>query len=156
MIEFAPVSPRTALATRTLLLAGLRERFDPLREEYLGDVPGLPDTSAAPRLLLVGTVQGQPVCCGAVSPEEGQTWRLERVSVHPDWRGRGLAQGLLAQLKAEARARGARRLVLTTRAGWTSATPLSRSKGFPPTHQDEHAYTDGSGSTALHVQKVLQ
>ena len=55
----------------------------------------------------------EPVGCGGIAFEDGHA-ELKRMYVRPSFRGRGVVQAVLAQLEAEATARGVKRVVLET------------------------------------------
>jgi GNAT superfamily N-acetyltransferase len=76
-----------------------------------------------------GTV---PVGCGAVRLIDSETAELKRMYVVPASRGTGLGRKLLAALEAEARALGARRLVLETGIRQAAALALYHATGFLP------------------------
>lgn len=75
---------------------------------------------------------GEPVGCGAVRRLDEQTAELKRMYVTPRARGLGLGRRLVSALEAEARALGARRLVLETGVRQTSALALYRAAGYEP------------------------
>lgn len=79
---------------------------------------------------LVATLGGKPLGCGAVRSIGDGAAELKRMYVAPAWRGRGLGRALLAALAAEARALGARRLVLETGIRQEAAIALYRAAGF--------------------------
>lgn len=66
-------------------------------------------------------------------------------AVAPEWRGRGLGRQMLARFAAEARARGAERLLLEMRRG-NPAEGLYRSFGFVPVGQRRGYYKASDGS----------
>jgi ribosomal protein S18 acetylase RimI-like enzyme len=61
-----------------------------------------------------------------------ETAELKRMYVSPLLRGKGLGRRLLAALEAEARALGARRVVLETGVRQLAALALYRATGFQP------------------------
>jgi GNAT superfamily N-acetyltransferase len=73
-----------------------------------------------------------PVGCGAFRLIDAETAELKRMYVAPAVRGTGLGRRLLNALEAEARAVGARRLVLETGARQTAALALYEVTGFKP------------------------
>ena len=73
-----------------------------------------------------------PVGCGAVRLLDAETGELKRMYVSPAERGRGLGRRLVAELEAEARALGVRRLVLETGTRQHAALALYRDAGFLP------------------------
>ena len=125
--------------TRTNLTAEAgRLLIDALNTELAGAYPepgathfGLkPDEVSGKRgAFLVIYQAGTPVGCGAVNPSTGE---LKRMYVAPAARGMGLGRRLVAALEAEARALGARRLILETGIRQTAALALYRATGFQP------------------------
>ena len=70
--------------------------------------------------------------CGAVRLLDAETGELKRMYVAPAARGTGLGRRLVKALEAEARALGARRLVLETGTRQHAAIALYRATGFVP------------------------
>ncbi|MBL9139102.1 MAG: GNAT family N-acetyltransferase [Verrucomicrobiales bacterium] len=83
-------------------------------------------------LFVVIRMDGRPVGCGALRLIDGQTGELKRMYVAPEARGRGLGRRLVEALETEARALGAKKLVLETGVRQTSALALYRATGFVP------------------------
>jgi GNAT superfamily N-acetyltransferase len=81
---------------------------------------------------LVAYLDGEPVGCGAVRLLDAETGELKRMYVSPMARGHGVGRRLVAALEAEARAIGARRLVLETGTRQTAALALYAATGFSP------------------------
>ena len=81
---------------------------------------------------LVAWLDGEPVGCGAVRLLDADTGELKRMYVSPAARGHGVGRRLVAALEAEARAIGARRLVLETGTRQTAAIALYAATGFTP------------------------
>lgn len=73
---------------------------------------------------------GEPVGCGALRLIDDETGELKRMYVAPEVRGTGLGRSLVAALEAEARERGARRLVLETGIRQHAALVLYERCGF--------------------------
>ncbi len=71
-----------------------------------------------------------PVGCGALRLIDDETGELKRMYVAPAERGLGLGRRLVAALEAEARARGAHRLVLETGIRQHAALALYERCGF--------------------------
>lgn len=81
---------------------------------------------------LVARRGGTPVGCGAVRLLDAGTGELKRMYVAPAARGTGVGRRLVEALEAEARALGARRLVLETGTRQHAALALYRATGFVP------------------------
>lgn len=75
---------------------------------------------------------GVPVGCGAVRLLDDETAELKRMYMAPPARGTGLGRRLVEALEAEARALGARRLVLETGVRQAAALALYQATGFAP------------------------
>ena len=71
-------------------------------------------------LLLVATLHGEPVGCGALKFHDGAPTEIKRMWVSPAVRGLGLGRRLLAALEARAAARGA------PASGWKPTGPWTR------------------------------
>ena len=80
--------------------------------------------------LLVATVDGEVVGCGAVRRLDDTDAEIKRMYVTPSFRGRGIGRALLAALESEARSLGATRLVLETGERLFEAITLYERTGF--------------------------
>jgi DNA-binding MarR family transcriptional regulator/GNAT superfamily N-acetyltransferase len=100
--------------------------FDPARSISAGDAELTPPAG----LLLVATLHGEPVGCGAVKFHAGAPAELKRMWVAPAARGLGLGRRLLASLEAEAAASGARTVRLETNRTLAEAISLYRASGY--------------------------
>ncbi|WP_307796381.1 GNAT family N-acetyltransferase [Amycolatopsis sp. 195334CR] len=102
--------------------------------------------------LLVLLEHGRAVAGGAFRRYDTTTAEVKRMWTHADHRRRGLGKRILAELEAEAVARGYRRVYLTT--GWRQpeAAALYESAGYTPlpSHVDE-----ASGVRLLPFEKAL-
>jgi GNAT superfamily N-acetyltransferase len=79
---------------------------------------------------LVAYDGSQGVGCGAVRLNEPGVAEIKRMYVVPEWRGRGIAKKLLAELEDQARRIGARQLVLETGERQPEALAVYRRAGF--------------------------
>jgi DNA-binding MarR family transcriptional regulator/GNAT superfamily N-acetyltransferase len=109
--------------------------FDPARsisarDDELGPPAGL---------LLVATLHGEPVGCGALKLHDGAPAEIKRMWVAPAARGIGLGRRLLADLEERAAQSGAGRARLETNGALTEAIALYRSAGYRevPAFSDE-------------------
>ncbi|MGN6173641.1 MAG: GNAT family N-acetyltransferase [Streptosporangiaceae bacterium] len=100
--------------------------FDPGRSISADDDELTPPAG----LLLVATVHGEPVGCGALKFHGGAPAEIKRMWVAPTARGLGLGRRLLADLEAHAAARGVRTLRLETNRALGEAIGLYRSAGY--------------------------
>ena len=78
---------------------------------------------------------------------------LGRLSVHPAWRGRGIAPAMIAALEEVARARGLVRLLLSTRLVLEGNRRLFARCGFVETAQ--HAHPGYAHPTFVDMEKAL-
>jgi ribosomal protein S18 acetylase RimI-like enzyme len=76
-----------------------------------------------------------------------------RLSVHPDFRRRGVAQALLAASEAAARGRGLTKLLLSTRIPLLDNRRLFAAAGFVETAQ--HAHDGYAAATFVDMEKAL-
>jgi putative acetyltransferase len=136
-----PNPPSISLARADLNADTSRQLIAALNAELSGaySEPGanhfsLDSSEVAPGrgAFFVVQVNGQPVGCGALRLIDPQTGELKRMYVAPAARGLGLGRRLVAALEAEARALGARKLVLETGTRQTAALALYRASGFVP------------------------
>ena len=100
--------------------------FDPTRSISADDDELTPPAG----LLLVATVHGEPVGCGALKFHEGAPTEIKRMWVAPTARGLGLGRRLLTDLEAHAASHGARALRLETNRALTEAIGLYRAAGY--------------------------
>jgi len=100
--------------------------FDPARSISADDE----ELTAPAGLLLVATVHGDPVGCGAVKFHPGAPAEIKRMWVAQAMRGLGLGRRLLADLEAHAAAGGARTVRLETNRTLGEAISLYRAAGY--------------------------
>jgi ribosomal protein S18 acetylase RimI-like enzyme len=132
MVSVAVTDPRDP-AARACLRAYFEELgtrfesgFDPARSISADD-----EELEPPRgLLLVATLQGEPVGCGALKLHGRAPAELKRMWVAPTARGLGLGRRLLTELEAQAAAHGVRTVRLETNQTLTEAIALYRSAGY--------------------------
>ncbi|HTZ27308.1 MAG TPA: helix-turn-helix domain-containing GNAT family N-acetyltransferase [Streptosporangiaceae bacterium] len=109
--------------------------FDPERSISAGDDELTPPAG----LLLVATLHGEPVGCGALKFHDGAPAEIKRMWVAPAARGTGLGRRLLADLEERAAQSGADRVRLETNGALAEAIALYRSAGYRevPAFNDE-------------------
>lgn len=138
--ECDPGDPQARFCLHTYF-AELAERFDagfdpskkPFRDEEMTPPAGL---------LLVATLHGDPVGCGAVTFLPQRVAYIKRMWVSRTVRGLGLGRRLLAELEQRARDRGVQRLQLETKDVLREAIGLYTSAGYrevPPFNDEPYA-----------------
>jgi putative acetyltransferase len=140
--DAAPRHSDPITIARTELMAEVsRILINALNTELTGAYPepgathfGLAPEDVAPGqgAFLVVYLDGNPVGCGAVRLTDSETGELKRMYMAPGMRGKGLGRRLVAALEAEARALGARRVILETGIRQLAAIALYRGCGFKP------------------------
>jgi GNAT superfamily N-acetyltransferase len=109
--------------------AELAERF---RDGYDPSVSPVADDEMTPPagVLLIATLHGRPVGCGAVIWQPEGVAYVKRMWVAPGARGLGLGRRLLVELEATAREHGDQLMRLETNAALAEAIQLYRSCGY--------------------------
>jgi GNAT superfamily N-acetyltransferase len=100
--------------------------FDPGRSISASDAELTPPAG----LLLLATLHGEPVGCGALKLRDGGPADIKRMWVADSVRGLGLGRRLLAELEAQAAAREASVVRLETNSALAEAISLYRSAGY--------------------------
>ena len=100
--------------------------FDPARSISAADDELTPPAG----LLLVATVHGEPVGCGALKFHEGAPTEIKRMWIAPTARGLGIGRRLLNDLEAHAASHGPGTLRLETNRALTEAIGLYRAAGY--------------------------
>jgi GNAT superfamily N-acetyltransferase len=127
------------------MLAELAAYLEDLYPEDEKDPPApwTVDSLAALGAFLVVRIDGQPAACGGLAPmSHPATLEIVRMYVRPAFRSAGLADQILAALEAEARARGARTLLLRCGPRQPAALRVYARNGYTPraafAHHREH------------------
>jgi DNA-binding MarR family transcriptional regulator/ribosomal protein S18 acetylase RimI-like enzyme len=132
MIHIAPTDPALPHAQRCLraYVAELDRRFpdgfDPARS-ISAEAPELRPPAG---LLLVASLHGEPVGCGALKFHGAEPTEVKRMWVDPSARGLGVGRRLLAELEAHAADRGGAVVRLETNGSLAEAIALYRSAGY--------------------------
>jgi GNAT superfamily N-acetyltransferase len=100
--------------------------FDPARSISADDAELTPPAG----LLLVATLHGEPIGCGALKFHGDAPAEIKRMWVAPTARGLGLGRRLLTELEAHAAAHGVRTLRLETNRALAEAIGLYRASGY--------------------------
>jgi GNAT superfamily N-acetyltransferase len=127
-VKRADLTEPISLSLINALNAELRAIYSQPGATHFGLDPA--DVAEGRGAFLIVYQEGNPVGCGAVRLIDPETAELKRMYIIPAARGNGLGRRLLADLEAEARAVGARRLVLETGVWQAAALALYRGTGF--------------------------
>lgn len=128
------------------LLADLEREYDGRYRDLLPEPAAAelsryaPELFAPPHGAFVVLLQGGTAIAGGAfmpypvdgEPDEADTVEVKRVWTSPDYRGRGLAKRVLAELEAEAKRRGFVRIYLTTGPRQPEAVRLYLGAGYTP------------------------
>ncbi len=79
---------------------------------------------------LVGYNENKPVACGAIKEFETKAMEVKRMFTLPEYRGKGIARQLLAELESWAAELGANRVVLETGRKQVEAISLYERSGY--------------------------
>ncbi|HEX6355517.1 GNAT family N-acetyltransferase [Actinophytocola sp.] len=112
-----------------------------------------PAQFAPPRgLFLIAYVDDVPAACGGWRAYETDV-ELKRMFVKPEFRGRGLARAVLAELEQTALAAGYRRVILETGQRQPEAIALYTSAGYEPVPSFGYY---ASAPEAVHLGKLVE
>jgi len=131
MVEVAIVDPADPRARRChrAYFAELNDRFDAGYDPALG-LPADDDELRPPAgLLLLASLHGEPVGCGALMFHDGYA-HLRRMWVAESVRGLGVGRRLLTELESRAAERGVQATRLETNKALDTAISLYRSAGY--------------------------
>lgn len=133
-VEIAVTDPRLPAARHclTTYFEELAERFDNGFDPALGISASDADLTMPAGLLLVATLHGAPVGCGALkfSAADPDAAHIKRMWVDQNVRGLGLGRRLLAELEAQAAAHGATVVRLDTNKALSEAIGMYRAAGY--------------------------
>jgi DNA-binding MarR family transcriptional regulator/GNAT superfamily N-acetyltransferase len=140
-VRIAACDPRRPDARFCLLayFGELSRRFEGGFDPALSISAGDDELTPPAGLLLVATLHGEPVGCGALKFHGDAPTEIKRMWVAPEARGLGLGRRLLASLEEHAAASGAGAIRLETNGALTEAIALYRSAGYRevPAFNDE-------------------
>jgi ribosomal protein S18 acetylase RimI-like enzyme len=131
LVTVAPIDPEHPHAQHCL-----REYYAELDRRFDGGFDPTRFATRAPEmrppagLLLVATLRGEPVACGALRFERGAPAEIRRMWVAPAARGLGLGRRLLAELEARAARRRHRVVRLDTNGTLAEAIGMYRAAGY--------------------------
>jgi DNA-binding MarR family transcriptional regulator/ribosomal protein S18 acetylase RimI-like enzyme len=132
MVEISPRDPADAQAQYCLREYALEldRRFDAGFDPRRSISAAASELRLPAGLLLVATLAGEPVGCGALKFHSGEPTEIKRMWVAESARGLGLGRRLLEELEGLARERGAPAARLETNASLTEAMAMYRSAGY--------------------------
>jgi len=131
-VRIAPLDPAHPHARHCLreYVAELDRRFrggfDPAHSISAGEEELRPPAG----LLLVATLQSQPIGCGALKFHDGRPTEIKRMWVAESARGLGIGRRLLAELEAQAARSSSPVVRLETNEALTQAIAMYRSAGY--------------------------
>jgi DNA-binding MarR family transcriptional regulator/GNAT superfamily N-acetyltransferase len=132
MVEIAlvdPASPHARYCINEYFLE-LDRRFD-AGFDPAKSIPADEDSLRLPKgLVLVATLRGEPIGCGALKFHGKQPAELKRMWVASSARGLGIGRRLLTELEKQAAKHGARTVRLETNKTLVEAISLYRSTGY--------------------------
>jgi DNA-binding MarR family transcriptional regulator len=133
MVLLEPRDPADPLAQHCLREYALEldRRFDTGFDPARSISAAAPELRLPAGLLLVATLAGEPVGCGALKFHDGAPTEIKRMWVAEQARGLGLGRRLLVELEAQTRAHATSPVVhLETNGSLTEAITLYRSSGY--------------------------
>jgi len=133
MVQIEPRDPADPLAQHCLREYALEldRRFDTGFDPARSISAAASELRPPAGLLLVATLAGEPVGCGALKFHEGAPTEIKRMWVAEQARGLGLGRRLLVELEAQAAARATTPVVhLETNGSLAEAIALYRSSGY--------------------------
>lgn len=144
-VDVAPCPPGEPAARFCLraYFAELARRFDDGFDPELSTSAADDEMTPPAGVLLVATLHGEPIGCGALKFDGDAPAEVKRMWVAPSVRGLGLGRRLLGELEAHAAGRGVRTLRLETNRSLAEAVGLYRAAGYRevPAFNTEH-YAD--------------
>jgi GNAT superfamily N-acetyltransferase len=125
-------------AFRTLVLDGMAERWGAVDESLNTDLDDI-DSHYESECVLVA-LKGATVIGTGILLFRAAEGEIVRMSVHPDYRRRGIATQVLTELVNLATGYGVKRIVVETNAMWIEARNLYEAFGFRVTHSAPGAF----------------
>ena len=131
-VRIAVCDPRHPDARRAVraYVSELSDRFEGGFDPALSISAGDDELTLPAGLFLIVTLYSDAVGCGALKFHPGAPAELKRMWVSPAVRGLGVGRRLLAELEAQATARGVRTLRLETNRALGEAISLYRTAGY--------------------------
>lgn len=128
-LNIETVTQGTQLEVKELILECLGEYFTELNLNLNQDLNEITKTYSGPRdLFIVGKINDEIVCSGALYKETDRVARLCRMAVKKEYRRKGLAKKVLIYLEEEAINLGYKNILIETSVGWSK--PIQLYKDF--------------------------
>ena len=145
MVRVAPLDPAHPHARYCLnaYFSELDRRFDAGFDPALSIPADDAELRLPAGLLLVATLRGDPIGCGALKFHDNEPTELKRMWVAESARGLGIGRRLLSELEENAAKRGARTVRLETNKTLIEAINLYRSAGYvevAPFNEEAYAH----------------
>jgi ribosomal protein S18 acetylase RimI-like enzyme len=132
------VSEETQEQAKYIVLSGLEESFGFLDDSFNKDLNEIYRIYIdAGNLFLIGKLQSEVICTGALIQEEVNIGRIVRMSVLKNYRGRGYARRILEEIEREAFNKGFNKIVLETTSSWNDAISFYKSHGYKEYDRNE-------------------
>lgn len=136
-LHFKEITKEYNVAARNLLLDGLLERFGFIDHTYNPDLIDITQTYRIEvNVFLIGFLGNKLVCTGAVTKENENTGRIERMSVKKRYRRNGIANRMITELEVKAKGMGYKQNVLETNNDWKSAIEFYQRNGYKKYNND--------------------
>jgi DNA-binding MarR family transcriptional regulator/GNAT superfamily N-acetyltransferase len=132
MVEVAPIDPAHPDARQCMraYYSELDRRFEAGFDPAMSLVADDEELRLPRGLLLVATLRGDPIGCGALKLHDGEPATIKRMWVAESARGLGVGRRLLSELEAHAADHGAQLIRLETNRTLAEAIALYRSAGY--------------------------
>jgi DNA-binding MarR family transcriptional regulator/GNAT superfamily N-acetyltransferase len=157
LVRFEVADPLSADAQYCIreYLAELGRRFEAGFDPTLSISATTAELSPPAGLLLVATLQAEPIGCGALKFHADRATEVKRMWISPAVRGLGLGRRLLAELERHAGRHGARLVRLETNRSLTEAVELYRSAGYREVGRfNDEPYADHWFEKRLRPQRI--
>lgn len=131
LLEIEPFTPAYQAEVKAFVLEGLAEHFGFLDTTLNPDLDNIMDHyTNQGHVFLIGIMNREAVCCGALVPYDETTGRIVRMSVKKDYRRNGYASRMIEALEEEARHKGYSAIILKTLGHWADAVGFYTHKGY--------------------------
>ncbi|WP_433742243.1 GNAT family N-acetyltransferase [Falsibacillus pallidus] len=126
-LQFEKMTDETASGALDIIIQGLKEYFDPFDIKYNEDLVHFRQfymESPEKYQMYIGKLNGEIVCTGALTIEDKNTVRIQRLSVQVEFRKMGFGAVMIMFLESIAAEQGFHKIVLETNRDWEKAIRL--------------------------------